>query len=455
VIEDKLVRDKELDSFERVVATKAGAARTIVERLRPESLGFLVFFSSVAGRFGNRGQGDYAAASEVLNKLAQELDRAWPARVVSINWGPWRKAGMVSPELEQEFERRGVKLIPIDLGCRSFVDELRLGRKGEAEVVIGGATGLAGPVANGAVTAGEERPLLGVNTSVKRTAGGSVEVVRALDPDDDLYLADHCIDGRPVLPFAVAMELMAETAAAGHPGLEVAGLRDIRVLQGVTVDDGYVVQVLAAPARDTAAALAEGAVSLETTITGLEGARPHYRAVVDLRRPEQATRAVPAPPELAALPPFPMTVAEAYRDLLFHGPRFQRIASIDGMDERGASAVLVPASPASALSGSPSSDWILDPVLVDCALQLQVIWARLHWDVTLLPGAIGSAVRLSTDPFPAEGVRLELRIRPESVPPLCNVDHFFLAADGTLLAAMTNVQGVGSKALNRLAGVQQ
>jgi hypothetical protein len=116
---------------------------------------------------------------------------------------------------------------------------------------------------------------------------------------------------------------------------------------------------------------------------------------------------------------------------------------------------LLPSPPAGALNGSPTSDWILDPVLVDCALQLQVIWARLHWDVTLLPGAIGSAVRLSTEPFPAEGVRLELRIRPESVPPLCNVDHFFFAADGTLLAAMAKVQGVGSKALNRLAGVQQ
>ena len=83
------MRDKEADSLERVVATKAGSARTLVRRLRPEGLRFLVLFSSVSGRFGNRGQADYAAASEVLNKLAQELDRRWASRVVAINWGPW------------------------------------------------------------------------------------------------------------------------------------------------------------------------------------------------------------------------------------------------------------------------------------------------------------------------------------------------------------------------------
>ena len=38
VIEDKLVRDKELGSFERVLATKAGAARTLAAKLRPETL---------------------------------------------------------------------------------------------------------------------------------------------------------------------------------------------------------------------------------------------------------------------------------------------------------------------------------------------------------------------------------------------------------------------------------
>jgi hypothetical protein len=115
---------------------------------------------------------------------------------------------------------------------------------------------------------------------------------------------------------------------------------------------------------------------------------------------------------------------------------------------------VLPTTPASCLRGAPTADWLLDPVLVDCAFQLQVIWARLQWDVTLLPGAIDSVVRVASAARAADGVRHELRIRPESSPPLCHADHYFYAPDGRLLAAMINAQGVGSKALNRLAGAR-
>ncbi len=138
IIEDKLIQDKTPASFERVVGTKVDSAFVLSRKLRPDSLKFLAFFSSVSGRFGNRGQSDYAAANEVLNKLARYLDQRWPARVVSINWGPWDATGMVSPEVRQEFQRRGISLIPAATGRQRLIEELTLGRKGEAEVIICG-----------------------------------------------------------------------------------------------------------------------------------------------------------------------------------------------------------------------------------------------------------------------------------------------------------------------------
>jgi hypothetical protein len=292
-----------------------------------------------------------------------------------------------------------------------------------------------------------ELPLLAAAAASPTPAGG-IEVVRTLDGEREDLLGDHRIEGRPVFPFAGAMELMAETAAAARPGLEVAALRGIRVLQGIALDDEtYAVRAAAVPA----AAAPGSAATFEASIAALDGGRPHYRASVDLREPAAPAPAVAAPGPLDDLAPFPMTVDDAYRDLLFHGPLFQRIGSIEGMDARGASSVILPSPPEACVRGA-AGEWLLDPVLVDCALQLQVIWARLHWDVTLLPASIGGVVRAGSPAAAGGEVRHELRIRPESAAPMCHCDHWFYAADGRLLLAMTDVQGIGSRALNRLAG---
>ncbi len=492
VIEDSLIRDKRRDSLERVLATKAGAAQTLAAHLRPDGLRFLVLFSSVSGRFGNRAQADYAAASEVLGKLAHELDSRWPGRVVSIDWGPWRAVGMVSSWLEQEFARRGVALIELDQGARMLAEELSRGRKGEAEVVIGAATGLAGvevgpagaltgsagveaapagaltgsaaePTVTGAVPALGGLVLLAgaaeiANKSDRdRQAGGGLQALYTFDLARDRYLGDHRIDGRAVLPFAVAMELMAEVAVAGAPGRTVADMREIRLLSGLALEDDR-----AAPVRIDTAPQDGGEV--DVTIGPADGARPHYRAKVEFGDPigprdlpglRDPTRpgltARPAP--LAELKPFPLAIEDAYRDLLFHGPLFQGIVAIDGMDERGASASLRPSQAAQCVAGADGLQWLLDPVLLDSALQIQVLWARLQWQVTLLPAEIGRYVRVAA-PSDGEPVRHELRIRAASNPPMCHADHWFYGSDGRLLALLQDVVGVGTQALNRLAGAK-
>ena len=110
LIKDKLIREKTPESFDRVLGTKVDGALNLIRLVRPEALKFTALFSSIAGRFGNVGQSDYAAANEVLNKLARWLDRRWPGRVVSVIWGPWSGVGMVS-QLEGHLGRRGLGMI--------------------------------------------------------------------------------------------------------------------------------------------------------------------------------------------------------------------------------------------------------------------------------------------------------------------------------------------------------
>ncbi|WP_435010544.1 type I polyketide synthase [Tundrisphaera lichenicola] len=146
VIQDKLIRDKTLESFDQVVGTKIDGVLNLARLLRPDPIRFAALFSSIAGRFGNLGQSDYAVANEVLNKLAIWLDRRWSGRVVSMIWGPWSGVGMVS-DLEEHLGAQGLGMIRPETGRSLLIDELTRGRKGEVEVIAAGALGtFDGPV---------------------------------------------------------------------------------------------------------------------------------------------------------------------------------------------------------------------------------------------------------------------------------------------------------------------
>jgi NAD(P)-dependent dehydrogenase (short-subunit alcohol dehydrogenase family) len=503
VIEDRLVKDKRLESFARVLETKVTGALVLARKLRPEALRFLVFFSSVTGRFGNRGQSDYAAASEVLNKLAQDLDRSWPGRVVSINWGPWLESGMVSPDVKRQFAERGVVLIPPEVGCRMLMEELRFGRKGEVEVLIGGAKGFARELSlqpaprdpgHGNVRDGGPEfpvtPLLMVAGELTRS-GDIVEVVRPLNPEVDIYLRDHCLDGQPVLPFAMAMELMAEVAAAGWPEMSVVEVRQIRLLRGIVVGwKGQTVRVVARPRSEglTRGKRLESTPMLDLAITSVEDPRLiHYQAVVvmanelDEAMAPKTTEYSDEPGVMEGAGPLPMGIKEAYRDWLFHGPLFQGIVDVEALGPRGARAILRPSSPRDCLRGNPRGEWLIDPIVIDSALQMQVLWARLHWDITLLPAGIRAYRRFGplrveshfaettvgslsserprgdrpTDVRRTSCIRYELRIRPENQVPINRVDHCFFGLDGRILGFITDGEATGSKALNRLADGQR
>ena len=152
LVEDRLVPDKTPESFARVFATKVDGARALRDRLRP-GVAFLALFGSVSGVFGNRGQVDYAAANDALDTLARRWAAELPGRVVSVDWGPWAgrggsgagagglgaggSTGMISPELEREYARRGVSLIDPDAGVACLLAELAAG-SGPAQVVYCG-----------------------------------------------------------------------------------------------------------------------------------------------------------------------------------------------------------------------------------------------------------------------------------------------------------------------------
>jgi len=449
VIEDKLLEDKTPESFDRVFDTKTESAFVLSRILRADSLRFLALFGSAAGPFGNRGQADYSAANEVLNKLALHLGRTWPGRVVSLSWGPWQKTGMVTPELQREFAKRGIELISIPAGCRLFDQELRHGQRGESEVILAGGAWSA-PRAETAAPSAAARALPLLHGATFTNGGGHVvEAVRTLDPAYDLYLADHSMDGSPVLPLAVATELMAELVQKSWPDLQVVGVRELQLLKGVVLENGP------RPVRVIARAQVEPppdrqGIDVNVEIRDASASGPvHYRATVEMA-PE-----LPEPPRFVApdgavLRPFPLSVGEAYRQWLFHGPRLQAITEIEGISERGSRAVLDASAPPPALRGQSHPRWLIDPVIFDSGLQLFLLWTRAQLDKTTLPSRFLRYRRFGS--LSETKLHCHVNVLERSRDPLFYLDIAFVGPDGRLRGLLEGMEGTSSRALNRLVG---
>ena len=136
ITEDRRIKEKDPASFKRVLDTKVIPASVLADTLEPDTLKFFAFFSSISARFGNRGQCDYSAANEVLNKWARQLARKWEnTRVVSIGWGPW-EMGMVTQDLKRFYTNQGVALISAAQGRDFFMKEIGMKNSAPVEVIV-------------------------------------------------------------------------------------------------------------------------------------------------------------------------------------------------------------------------------------------------------------------------------------------------------------------------------
>ncbi|MDT0497532.1 SDR family NAD(P)-dependent oxidoreductase [Algiphilus sp. W345] len=447
VIEDKLLADKSVESFDRVFGTKIDSAWTLKHRLRPDSLKLLVFFSSVAGRYGNQGQSDYACANEVINRLAWQLSREWTeARVIAVNWGPW-DAGMASEGVKRQFRERGMAPIPLAGGRRYFINELAYGPKNEVEVVIGQgpwqqidgiAPRLDAPAADKPPQA---MPL--IRQSLRMGSGGALVLPHHFTAESDPYLDDHVINGKRVLPAAGAAEWMAQVAVEGWPGWQLAEVRDLRTLAGVVLDGDKGREVSIRARASTHSGSGEQMISVDIVEPGRKA--PLYRASVRL---VERFDEIP-PPVPPAIQGESLDIATVYRDYLFHTGRFQLMTAIDAFSETGVDAVVRSSTPQEWVG--VEGQWLLDPGLVDVAAQLAFVWVRKQHSTSALPARFGQLVRYGKAPLPAT-LKVLFRLRPPPHDLAIAFDAYFIDAAGDLRLAVLDSESTLWAALNRAAG---
>lgn len=323
VLRDRRGADLTPEDVHAVFAPRLAGLRALRDAVPDAPIALL---SSVAAHAASPGQAAYAAANAACEALSD--------RVVALT--AWADRGMASaPAVRAALRARGVMPLPLDVGADAVARALVL----DAPALITTA-----PVP------GAAHPLPWPLRHQQATDHGSERRLRLL-PDDPL-LVDHRLQGRPLVPAAVWLDLLL------HDG----PVADFEILGPVFVDR---------PRDDVR----------------IEQSGPEIRISAGDRVVARASRPA-AGPVLAERhgPPADRSATPLYRsDLLFHGPRWQALDQI-GSDGNGTlSASLVDACDV--------------PRAIDGAHQLLAVWAARHLGWTGLPVGAGAWAHASARPL--------------------------------------------------------
>ena len=401
VLQDRLIVEKRAEQFHRVYSTKVDALTALLEVSHQDDLKYLILFSSVAARFGNQGQVDYAMANEALNKIARQQKHIRSnCKVVSVNWGPWA-GGMVNSTLKREFDRKGIALIPLKDGASAMVAEMSTDTKGPVEVVIGSTLE---PAAEKTATSSSEIPVkLPKASKLSQEAPLSLLIKRKIDLQQYPILSDHVLGGKPVVPLALIAEWLGHSALHENPGLLFHGIDALRLLNGIKLDQKKkLIRLMAGKPRRKEAFFE---VDVEIRNGQVDGNDViHSRAtalLVDQLPPAPKYKAFPIKQEANS---FNQRIPELYDKVLFHGERLKGIQSILSFSAAGMTARLKTApEPKNWMADPLRSQWIIDPLVLDCAFQMALIWCNEQFGKRCLP-SFAASYRQYRQAFPQEGV---------------------------------------------------
>ncbi len=400
---DRTLPNKEPQQFDLVFDVKADGFFSLLRAAKGLPIGATVVFSSVAGRFGNDGQSDYAAANDLLCKVSSSMRRWRPeTRAIAIDWTAWGQIGMASRgAVPQIMEALGIDMLPPAAGVPTIRRELTYGGT-RGEIVVAGRLGAWGEErdpqggldpakAASALATRHPRRLMVGEVKAARLYGG-LEIETTLDPHVQPFLYDHAPDeGTPWLPGVMAVEAMAEVAGLLAPGYRVASVEKVEMLGAFKF---FRMEPRTLYLRAEASPCGGGELLGRVTLSSVtkptkEGlpaqAKTHFTAMVRLR-PESAKPAPLIAFDVPATGVMPVTAPEIY-GVFFHGPAYQVIER-GGANGGSAIALFARGLPDNSQPADAAS--LMAPRLVELCFQTAALWSVRTKSAMAFPLGIGS-----------------------------------------------------------------
>jgi malonyl CoA-acyl carrier protein transacylase len=428
---------KPIEEFRLVVSVKADGFFNLFKAMEARDMlpRGMVFFSSVAGRFGNSGQTDYAAANDLLCKITSALRNQYPGlKAVAIDWSAWGGVGMATRgNIPSLMKMAGIDLVPPEQAAPMVRAEL-LASTGEA--IIAGSLGALLEAhcphggmdlekADSALRTGQPiHSMLSHVADFDLNRGLTLEA--ELDPKTQPYLYDHSMNGIPVLPgvmgiegFSVAAKHIGSVLASNTDGLDVGKLEDIHFLAAFKFyrKEPRRVTWLANALREQDGLVVY--VTLESSRamkTGADKHMKHFSGKVHLKLRETAAQEVST-----NIPQWngSYTVqAEDIYHLYFHGPAFQVLEGV----QRSGDGVLGKLNKKLPAFTNGGHALLSTPTLVELCFQTAGIWEIGKTGIMALPRSIesltlyhqninGAAIYAEVKPFRSENGEMHFDAR--------------------------------------------
>ncbi|HTX95021.1 MAG TPA: SDR family NAD(P)-dependent oxidoreductase [Mycobacterium sp.] len=313
VNEPRRLADIDSTTLARTLCPKVSGVNLILDCVGAD-LNLVVGFGSIIGRQGLAGQAEYCIANDWLRI---ELER-WAAtnpccRTQHIEWSVWSGLGMgVRMNVLDNLRQQGVEPIEPSAAVTAMFDVLN-DPDAPVSVLVSSRFPASPTLTMPRITDSwlrfVERPKVDI-------AGVELIAESDLSFGSDPYLADHCVDGTPLLPAVLGMEAMAQAVAFMESTGPRWSMSDVQFRSPVRVDrrDGITMRIAALQTND----YAEVALRDDSDRFATE------RFVAHITRDAGPVRWV----DPAGLPPEPTKTRPAhpfYDNLLFHGPRFHRL----------------------------------------------------------------------------------------------------------------------------------
>ncbi len=249
------------------------------------------------------------------------------------------------------------------------------------------------------------------------------------DPTKDLFLLQHKMTGRPILPAVIGMESMIEAASLALPGKCLGAVREFVIKTGMKF-------------RTDAPQAARVQVCLENgqarcQLVGGENFATVYQSALIEMTDQPATATIPAPGQ----PPFPYNPMMYPDDgQLFHGPMFRALKQLF-LHRDGGWAVLS-GYPINNLAGERRGDrWFLPPAVLDsCLVACGVdMFIQLEKRVEVPYGC--EEFKLVRLPKPKEQCVLRLKYRGHDARHT-TYDFTLFGADGGVILTAKSYRGI-------------